>query len=242
MSESVRKLVVDYPSVDALQREYRVNLRFGFALAAGSTVEEDLVRCSLVLNHPSGSDTLELGGVAVWASERGTLVQLAGFDKEMARRLKSFASGAEPASRAEPAREPPAANVQERIRGLNAVEQRRVARSGTLAERVALERLYGKNVWEPLLQNLQLTPPEVARIARMGALPKPLLESIVANPRWITAPIVRRALLTNPRLGGEALTTVLRAMPRAELQLVPTQTAYPSRVREAAKGMVKPRG
>ena len=111
----------------------------------------------------------------------------------------------------------------------------RVAKSGQLAERTALERIYGKAVWEALLNNPNLTPPEVARIARMGTLPKPLIEHIVAHPGWVTKALVRRALLSNPRLSGRSLTKVLRTIPKAELMLVPTQSAYPYRVREAAK-------
>ena len=41
--------------------------------------------------------------------------------------------------------------------------------------------MYGKNVWEALLRNPRLTAPEVARIARMGQLPRPLIEIIVGS-------------------------------------------------------------
>lgn len=134
--------------------------------------------------------------------------------------------------------ERPALNMQERVRRLPLHEVHTLARSGQLAERVALERIYGKAVWESLLQNPNLTPAEVARIARMGSLPKPLLESIAARPAWVATSLVRRALLTHPRLGGRSLNTILRALPKAELKLVPKQTAYPARVREAAKRLL----
>jgi hypothetical protein len=72
----------------------------------------------------------------------------------------------------------------------------------------------------------------------MGTLPKPLVESIVARASWLSSSLVRRALLSNPRLDGRALTTVLRALAKAELELVPQQTAYPAKVREAARQLI----
>lgn len=130
-------------------------------------------------------------------------------------------------------------NVQERIRGLTAAEQQKLARCGEQRERVVLERMYGKNVWEALLRNPKLTPPEAARIARMGALPQPLLELIVANRAWLSSAQVRRALLANPRLKKDMVSTVLRATPKNELKLMPKQTAYPVTVRQIATKMLK---
>lgn len=133
----------------------------------------------------------------------------------------------------------PARNVQERIRGLTAPEQQKLARIGDQRDRVVLERMYGKNVWEGLLRNPKLTPPEAARIARMGALPLPLLEIIVNNRAWLSSPQVRRALLANPRLKKDMLMSVLRTTPRNELKLMPKQMAYPLAVRQAAQKMLK---
>ena len=61
----------------------------------------------------------------------------------------------------------------------------------------------------------------------MGALPRPLLEIIVGNGAWLQIPEVRRALLSNPRLGTDQITRVLRLMPKHELKLAAMQTAYP---------------
>src|SRR5262249_6160224 len=83
----------------------------------------------------------------------------------------------------------------ERLRKLNQTQQQKIARRGELNDRVMLERLYGRNVWDSLLHNPKLTIPEVASIARKGTLPRPLLELIVENNGWIQAPMVRRALL-----------------------------------------------
>lgn len=127
-----------------------------------------------------------------------------------------------------------AKSPQERVRSLSSAEQQKIARGGELADRVALERLYGKAVWETLLHNQRLTPPEVLRIARMAGLPTPMLELIVGNRSWLNSPQVRRALLANRRLGKEMIMTVLRATPKNELRIMHKQTAYPPMVREAA--------
>jgi hypothetical protein len=106
-------------------------------------------------------------------------------------------------------------------------------------ERMVLERIYGKSVWEALLRNPRLTMPEVARIANMGALPGPLVELILANGAWLASPAVRRALLGHPRLGADSIAKVLRAMPQGELKLVPKQTTYSAQVREAARRILR---
>ena len=126
-------------------------------------------------------------------------------------------------------------HVHERLRGLTLAAQLKLAASGELHERIVLERLYGKNVWETLLRNPRLTPPEVSRIARYGSLPRVLLEIILGNATWLQVPEVRRALLANPRLGTDQILKVLRLTPKHELRLAAIQTAYPHAVRQAAK-------
>lgn len=130
------------------------------------------------------------------------------------------------------------ATLMKRLRALPQHEVYKLARRGNQAERIALERIYGKGVWETLLRNPNLSPPEVARIARMGTLPKPLIDVIVDHAGWLSKSLVRRALLSNPRLTGRALNKVLRALPKSELKVVPQQRAYPYRVREAAKRLI----
>lgn len=135
--------------------------------------------------------------------------------------------------------DPAHASIHARLRGLNLAEQIKLAHGGDLNERIVLERLYGKNVWEPLLRNPRLTAPEVARIAKMGALPRVLIEIIVANGGWLAIPDVRRALLGNPRLGTDQIIKILRLMPKPELRLVPTQMQLPMAVRECAKKLLR---
>jgi hypothetical protein len=135
-------------------------------------------------------------------------------------------------------RDPIARNVHERLRNLPLTEQIRFAREGEAHERVVLERMYGKTVWEPLLRNPRVTHPEIARIARMGALPRPLIEIIVANTAWLKIPEVRRSLLSNPRLSADQILRVLRLLPKQELKLAPLQTTYPVAVREAARRLL----
>jgi hypothetical protein len=132
-----------------------------------------------------------------------------------------------------------ALNVHERLRGLTLAQQIKLAAQGELHERIVLERLYGKNVWETLLRNPRLTAPEVARIARMGSLPRVLLEILVANNAWLQIPEVRRALLSNPRLATDQIVKVLRLTPKHELKLASIQTAYPYAVRTAAKMLLR---
>ena len=87
----------------------------------------------------------------------------------------------------------------------------------------------------------------MSRIARYGALPRVLLEIILANATWLQVPEVRRALLANPRLGTDQALKVLRLTPRHELRLAAVQTAgmlMPTRVSapSAAKAESEPPG
>jgi hypothetical protein len=138
-----------------------------------------------------------------------------------------------------PANEPLAKNVYERLRGLSLVDQYKVARNGELHERVALERIYGKTVWEQLLRNPRISPPEVARIARMGNLPRPQLETIVANAAWLGVPEVRRALMSNPRLTADMIPRILRHLPKHELKVAASTITYTAAVREAARRLAQ---
>lgn len=129
-------------------------------------------------------------------------------------------------------------NVHERVRQLSLREREAISRSGTLVERVALERAFGGSVWEGLLQNPQLTAPEVARIAKNGSLPMPLVSVIVANANWLASAEVRRALIGNPRVTGLNLDRTLRAFPRNELKQMAQMSGYRRDVREGAQRIV----
>ena len=198
----------------------------------------------VVFSAPTGGCGLELVGFG--PALRDQLSQLLA---DAAARTASLQFSADDAAAAdeegpgpsseEPAREPLAKNVYERLRGLTLPEQLKKAHSPDPAERMALERMYGKSVWEALLRNPRLTAPEVARLARMGSLPKPLLEIIVNNGSWLQVAEVRRALLSNPRLGTDQTLRVLRLLPKHELKLASTMTAYPYAVRDAAKRLLK---
>lgn len=235
-----------------LERE-RANLARGSVVAAGVTGLAVGALCDAELAFPSGG-RLVVPARAVLATPAGTVLAFDAWDRAALDRLLDPSAdppapappaGAEPAGRAEQAEpddEPgvaPPASLQERLRGLSVVEQLKVARGGALSERVALERLYGKVVWEALLHNPHLTVPEVSRLARMGTMPRPLLELIVGNPAWLQVPQVRRALLSNPRLTPDMVHRVLTLLPRDELQLVPQITAYPAAVRQAAKALAR---
>ena len=135
-----------------------------------------------------------------------------------------------------------AANLHERLRGLTLAQQVKIAQHGEVSERMLLERMYSKNVWEALLRNQRLTGPEISRIARMGSLPRPLMEIILNNGGWLQIPEVRRALLSNPRLGTDQILRILRLLPKHEVKIAATQTVYPLGVRDAAKRLIKEMG
>ena len=214
--------------------------------------------CELVVR--AGSDELKLEARCVFVDPRGAGLELVDRTPEAKQRIAAMAKLDE-ATRT-PTPEPPAADanveddetdeaaverkipttVNERLRGLTLVQQVKLAHHGEVSERIVLERMYGKTVWEPLLRNPRITGPEVARIARMGALPRTLVELIVANGAWLQMPEVRRALLSNPRLGTDQLTKILRLLPKHELKLAAAQSAYPHAVREHAKRLLREAG
>ena len=209
------------PDADALRALFDEQLALGRAFVPGAGGAAALTACELVLEQ--GGRTHRLAAEVVFVKEeepgRGVGLQLAALDPDAMASLRGFVelapdAGGEPApvSSEAPADEdadgdePRAAapdsvarNLQERLRSLSSVEQQKVAAGGTLTERVALERMYGPNVWETLLRNPRLTIPEVARIGRKGTLPRPLVESIAANASWLATGEVQRALLSNPR-------------------------------------------
>jgi PilZ domain len=184
---------------------------------------------------------------------RGTGLELLGFGPTIKERIVALAQPPEPEP--EPGSAPAEGddveddddddtpdrpkNLQDRMRGLTLAQQVRKANSSDPSTRIILERMYGKNVWEALLRNSRLTAPEVARLARMGTLPRVQLETIVNNGGWLQIPEVRRALLTNPRLGTDQIMRVLRLMPKHELKVASTTTAYTFAVRDAAKRMIR---
>jgi hypothetical protein len=229
----------------ALRELFEKELAHRRAFLPGAGGVAALTPCDLVIEH--AGRTHRLAGEVVFVKEedpgRGVGLQLAPMDAAAQEALRAFIDSATDVveAPAEPTRgddEKLALNLQERIRSLSPVEQQRLAAAGSLSERTALERMYGPSVWETLLRNSRLTVPEVARIGRKGTLPRPLVDVIAANPSWLAAAEVQRALLSNPRSSPVVIEKVLRSMSRSDLQLVPQQTAYPGSVREAAKRML----
>ena len=245
MSEPLPRVVVEFCDGDALRAEVDANLQQGGAMAPGETSVEERTRCQLVLVHPETGSELVLVAEVVYVkrdgSDTGSGLQLVGFDDEMLARIRAFTAERAAPEPATPATPKQGQNVHERVRSLTQQEARKLARTGNYAERLALERAYGKAVWELLIQNPRLTHPEVARIARMGTLPGPQVEAIATNPAWLASPEVRRALLGNPRVTGPLIDKVLRALPKHELQQVPKQSCYSTQVRNLARSMLSRR-
>jgi hypothetical protein len=130
-------------------------------------------------------------------------------------------------------------NIHERVRALDLTERDVLARSGSLPERVALERRYGSSVWEALLHNPQITPREVLRMAKSTSLPTHLVNLIVNNRAWASDAAVGQALLANPRVSGPQLERLLRGLPQAELSRLAESSSLRMQVRQAAKRLIR---
>jgi hypothetical protein len=236
---------MQFDSPEMLQHELEQNLLKGRAFVPGDWQAQLRERCELRLVHPQGGASLILEAEVVYPTADGVGLELLGFCADIKEQLSAFAARA-----SDPAPDPDEQCVEShppsgrgtsiflRLRGLRAGQRERIARSGNLMERTTLERIYGSTVWDALLENPQLTGPEVARIAKNGTASQPIIAIIAGSSAWLSKPEVRRALLSNPRLGGAHLERVLRALPREELRKVPQQTAYPKRVRAAASRLV----
>lgn len=228
-------LALRFDSVQALQDEYDANLKHGRAFVAGVRGFDALSPCELTLVHPDSQQEFTVAGEIVMVRDDemlcGVGIQLHGVDAE---ELSRFVL---PAAR--PSQMPGRAlNRHEQLRQMSLAEQLKIARAGDLNDRVALERHVGKPVWEALLGNPRLTVVEVARIAKKGTAPRPLIEQIVDHAAWLQNGLVRRALLSNPKLTLEGIAKVLRVMPRPELKLIEKQTGYPTAVRDAARKLM----
>ena len=214
--------------------------------------------CTLALNddcelHVIGERELRLPGRIVFVDGRGAGIELVGFTSALKQELAALAAPApaeaaldeadgsadEVSKIADPKQREFAMTMHQRLRRLTLAEAVKKAMSPDPTERMLLERMYGKNVWEALLRNTRLTAPEVARLARMGTLPRVQLENIINNGAWLQIPEVRRALLTNPRLGTDQIMRVLRLMPKHELKVAANTAAYTFAVRDVAKRMIR---
>jgi hypothetical protein len=241
---------------DALRALVERDLSKRRAFVPGASGVEVRSTCDLVLEHDGRTHTLAAEVVYVQAGGPGCGVglALAPIDADGLAALRAFVDAPDGTDEPEAddgeatgdrdtdahaaaTREAPP-RLHERLLALSGVEQQRMAATGTLPERIALERMYGPNVWATLLENGRITIPEVARIARKGTLPRTLAEVIAANASWLAAGEVQRALLSNPRASTAVTDKVLRALPRRDLQRVPVQTAYSMAVRMAAKKLL----
>ena len=223
----------------SFESEFERNLRFGgmFVKNAQGISADDVLE--VVLVHPENRNELKLSCSVVWVSgdpnAPGVGVAVTDFTKEIREAIERFIS-------AQKSSVPPdivrGQSPLERLRGLSMAEQIKVATGGTPQERIALERLYGKLVWEPILRNNRVTVPEVVRIANMGALPQHLFELIGANGGWLRVPQIRRALLGNIKTPPHIIEKVLRLTPRHELRLVAKQSTYSNAVRDKARRLL----
>ncbi len=243
------ELLLSFGSLEAARAEYEANLRHGRAFVPGAGGLELYAPCRLRISRDDGVVSLEIEARVIMVSDRepmrGTAVELVdgSWRERLAHWLEPITAdpGAPVEDDVEQEAAPPPPGSLDRhrhLRGLSPVERAKIAQGMNLEERVAIERIYGNAVWEALLRCPHVTIPEVARIARKGALPRPLADVITDNANWVRQDLIRRALLTNPRLSPEGLTKVLRATPQRELKLIQHQTAYTPQVRAFARKLL----
>jgi hypothetical protein len=249
---SVRSLSLAVADRVELQTLFDQDLSKGRAFVPGATGVAEFEACELWLEHAGRTHKLRAEVVFIKLEGLGCGVglQLSSFDAAALAELTTFVHAAmakltEPAApeggagtesvKQEVPERGAALSMHDRVRMLTPVEQQKVAANGTLPERVALERIFGPNVWEALLGNPRLTLPEVATIARKGTVPRTTIENLAGHASWLAAPEVQRALLSNPRSTTAVIGKVLQVMARSELLLVSRQTSYSHAVRAAAK-------
>jgi hypothetical protein len=235
----MRSLTLALAARADLQTLFDQDLSKGRAFVPGAAGVSEFEVCELSLEHAGRRHTLRAEVVFIKPDGlgRGVGLQLLPLDPVAKAELAAFVQSAAARGSIKPApsERGEALTTHDRIRLLSPVDQQKLAASGTLPERIALERAFGPNVWEALLANTRLTIPEVATIARKGTVPRPLLESLAGHASWLAAPEVQRALLSNPRSTPAVVGKVLQSMARGDLALVARQTAYPHAVRAAAK-------
>lgn len=240
------ELRLTFSDLNELARLFEGELRHRRVFVAGHHALEARQRCSVCLVHPSGEE-FSIVGEAVYIQPdgpgAGVGIDLIELNPAKLRELEAFVrqhSQVQAAVESDAGSDsnPVAATLYDRIRKLSLRERDSIARQGTLTERVALERIYGGSVWEAMLQNPQLTVAEVARIAKNGMLPVPLVGVIVSNAAWLSSGEVRRALLGNPRASGAHVDRVLKAMPRSELKQLAQSCPYRGQVRTAVKRLL----
>jgi len=251
------ELTLRYDTVAELQRDFDDNLRKGRAFVRGASGLAEREFCTVSIEHPQGKPAINVRAEAVWIcadpENLGTGVQFVDFDANAKEVLRAFAKGADalpPSSGvlsvgesgeydAATETNPAVRNLHDRVRELDLAGRDALARSGSLPERVALERRFGSSVWEALLHNPQITAREVVRMAKSGSLPATLVNLIVANKGWLADGAIQAALLQNPRVSGAHLERVLRALPQSELTRISEQTSHRSQVRMGAKKLIR---
>jgi hypothetical protein len=228
-----------FEDLESLVRELDTNLRHGGTFVRGAAGLNERDEVELVVVHPIGNAEIRFVASVVWVvregDDAGVGVAVRDFGVTQREQINKFIHGAPTPSEAPKAS---SANPYEKLRGLSGPEQQKIAQGGNVNERIQIERIYGKMVWEAILRNPRVTVPEVARIAKMGALPKHLFEIIGANTAFLRVPQVRRALLGNPKTPPALAEKVLRLAPRAELKLIPGQPSYPHSVRAKARQLL----
>lgn len=218
-------LLVTFMDEDELQSAHQQELSRGRAQVWGKHDVKPGETCAVVMVHPESGESVEVDAKVESVDEDGVNVKFP-VTPLVRNRLNKFMGLRDGRS------------LQQRVRQLRGNARKQLALHGDLSERTALERAFGKEVWDALLDNPNLTVGEVVRLARIGSMPLPLVEKIVSNNAWAKVPQIRRALFTNRRLDTKSINRLLRFTPASELRLIPEQTAYPPAVRQAARRLM----
>jgi hypothetical protein len=225
MGNEDASLLVTFQDEDELEEQHKTQLSQGRAKVWGDHGLDPGQSCEVVMVHPETGESIQLDAQVESVNEDGVQVKFP--VTPMVRNRLNKLMGRRDGS-----------SLQARVRKLKGNQRRQLALTGDLAERNALERAFGRDVWDALLDNPKLTVGEVVRLARKGSMPQPLVEKIVMNNTWVKVPQVRRALFSNRRLDTKMINRLLRFTPASELRLIPEQTAYPPAVRQAARRLM----
>ena len=209
---TTRRIEINFDDAKTLEAEFHANLICGGAFSATTTDMAPGDICEIVLNHPETEDAYTISArvvsVVSVGPQKGSAFAFLDFGPTEKSDIEAFVNSEQSP---DPAGTPGAQNVFERIKNLPMAQLQKMAREGSTSERVALERKFGNVVWADLLKHTRITLPEIARIARKGALPRPTdMEAVVLAVVWRDGPCTPYAIRQHfresptPRWSGSA--------------------------------------
>jgi len=230
------EIVLEFGSTEELKAEFDQNLTNGGTLVQrkGDFFQND--ECSIIIVHPADGARKTIKArivmVADQDGEKSVAVAFDDFNSIRRQAIEQFIkehAGTDDFDEEE---------ENENEEAMFAANRLKTARDGEIADRIRLERKFGKAVWEELLKNPRITRGEVARIAKKGNLPVTLRRIILSNSGWMADAQVRRAMLSNTRMDEGEIRQVLRSVPQAELRRMSKDARTAPKVRRVALKMI----